>query len=152
MPIEEKIRRARRYLRSALVYEHVMFLMTGRKTIYTNSDLLKPNAKEVLNRKEFDKTRDIATVLKEEQPHPDRLRNYKEICQSEIEDMEYLLKDRRVRMQMVKEIMTEEEMNLKQDYSFCLKSVKARVCGPKTLKKMNTFMISLFSKIRGRSL
>ena len=53
-------------------------------------------------------------------------------------------------MQVVKDIMTEEQMNLKKDYSFFLKSVKAGVCGSKPVRKMNMMMISLLSKIRGR--
>lgn len=150
MPIEEKLRRARKLLRSAFVYDHVKFLMTGKKEIHTLSDALKENSKNQQERKEFDKTRDIATVLSEENPHPDRLRNYKELCQAEILDMEYLLRDRKVRMQIVKDVMAEEQMDLKRDYSFFVKSVKARVCGAKPVRKINTFMVSLFSKIRGR--
>ena len=150
MPVEEKIKKARSLLRSALVYDHVKFLMTGKKSVYTVSDALKENAKNEEARRNFDQTRDIAHVLQSEFPEPDRLRNYREICQSEIGDIEYLLKDKEVRMQIVKDIMTEEQMNLKQDYSFFLNSVKARVCGSKPVRKMNTLMISLLSKIRGR--
>ena len=150
MPVEEKIKRARRLLRSALVYDHVKFLMTGKKNVYTVSDALNENAKNEEARRNFDQTRDIAHVMRSEIQDPDRLRNYKEICQSEIGDIEYLLKDKEVRMQIVKDIMTEEQMNLKQDYSFFLNSVKARVCGSKPVRKMNTLMISLLSKIRGR--
>ncbi len=152
MTIDEKMKVAKRLLRSALVYDHVKFLMTGKKNIYVVSDVLNPNADKLLQRRNFDKTRDIAHVLEVKNPHLDRLNNYRKICQNEIEDMEYLLKDRKVRMNVVKNIMAEEQMDMKRDFSFCSLNVKARVCGSMPFRTVNTLMVSLLSKLRARSL
>jgi hypothetical protein len=137
---DEKIKMANRLLRSALVYEHVKFLMTGEKEKTSSG-----------KREQFDQTRDIAHVIHCEMPHPDRLRNYRAICQNEIDDMEELLKDKSIRMRVVKEIMTEERMDLKKDYSFCLMSVKGRLCEFKPVQKMNSLVLNMLSKMRGRT-
>lgn len=109
---DEKIKMAKKLLKSALVYNHVKSLMLTKSE---NKVSLNPIAIEKNKEREnFDKTRDYAAVIREECVLPDRLRNYYEILDHERIQMGLLLKTKEVRMQIVKDILEEEGLDLKK--------------------------------------
>lgn len=115
LTLDAKMQMAKRLLKSALVYEHVKSLMLKKSD---NKDTLNPVAIEKKKEREtFDQTRDYASVLKEEYVLPDRLRNYREIMAHELVQMRLLLKTKEVRMQIVKDILEEEGLDLKKHFS-----------------------------------
>ncbi len=112
---DEKIKMAKRLLKSALVYNHVKSLMLtqSENKVSSNPIAIEKNKE----REVFDKTRDYASVIQEGCVLPDRLRNYYEILDHELIQMRLLLKTKEVRMQIVKDILDEEGLELKKYFA-----------------------------------
>ena len=115
LTLGEKIALTKRLLKSGLVYDHVKSLMLKKSDCKDSLDLTSVEKKK--ERERFDKTRDYASVLNEEYVLPDRLRNYREIMKHELIQMHLLLKTKEVRMQVVKDILEEEGLDLKKYFS-----------------------------------
>ena len=117
LTLDSKLKMAKRLLRSALVYNHVKDLMLKKNENNISSDSDRIEKKK--ERENFDKTRDYASVIREEYILPDRLRNYHKILAHERSQMDILLKTKEVCMLVVKDILNEEGLDQKKYFNRC---------------------------------
>ena len=147
LPIDEKIKKARSLMKSALVYNHVYFMMTDQTR--EQSHFSGAVNEEAMNKRyEFDRTRDISMCLRDSFQTSDRLRNYKNICKNEVLSIQELLKDKTVRMNIIQDVMKEEQMDLQQDFSFCDLSVCYHLDKFKPRQKIKTLFVRGIRKMR----
>lgn len=144
LTVDEKIKMAQRLLRSAIIYNHVKSMMQrGNKKSFSNSQ----NDENMQVRKRFDAERDYAFVLKESDPHPDRIRNYKRICAHEKEQMDILLQNAEVRKLVVENILNEEGIDAKKYATIYSEKVRHTLnpsFSKRMVKKLGTLMMNCF--------
>ena len=152
MTHSDKMQMAKNLLRSAKVYNECLYLMTGKKRKSADVEALA-NKEKMQERYDYDNNRDYAQVLHE--PYDEaRMRNYHELMRHEIEKMHCLLQDKNVRMIVIKDIMQEEGLNLKNDFQVCNLNMASRLEKNKSAKLGKIVYASFYhmlSKLNGNA-